>query len=540
VAIGSITIKIGAQTAGAVREISNVNDALGKQMTAGQKASAAIRAAAKPAAIAFAAVSAAAIKWAMMAAKANAAQAEFEGALRRTTGATDEQVKAANTYLASMSRMAAVSKGELRPAYLALASATQNTAQAQKLLGIALDISAQYHVPLAKATKALVAAEQGRYTQLQRMVPGLSKAAIASKDFAAVQAQLAEMTRGAAAESAQTATGRYRAFELQMKATQIAIGQGFLPVLEAALPIMTAFGALAKDHATTISALMKVVLVLSGAILALNAGLKVYNTVTDTAAAVTRIYQSIVQSTTLKVVAIRVATAAYAAAQWLLNAAMSANPIGLLVVALAALTAGLILAYKNSQTFRNIVGSLMGWISGTAIAIWHGLTAAVNALPAAFRAVWTVASTLLNVYFLPLKVQILALEAAWNVLSAALGRLGVWSALGAAIGRISSAISYLVGQVQSLISWISRIKWPSVPKFLSKLPGAPFMAPLPPAGAASLFAYPARRSGLPTGRAQTATASYTVNVYGAVDPEGTARAIRRVLEAHDRRQGRIT
>ena len=30
----------------------------------------------------------------------------------------------------------------------------------------------------------------------------------------------------------------------------------------------------------------------------------------------------------------------------------------------------------------------------------------------------------------------------------------------------------------------------------------------------------------------------TINVYGAVDPEGTARAIRRVLEKHDRRQGR--
>jgi uncharacterized membrane protein YgcG len=58
-----------------------------------------------------------------------------------------------------------------------------------------------------------------------------------------------------------------------------------------------------------------------------------------------------------------------AAAQWLVNAAMSANPIGIVVVALAALAAGLVYAYKNSETFRNIcdaafkaVGKIINWL----------------------------------------------------------------------------------------------------------------------------------------------------------------------------------
>lgn len=55
-----------------------------------------------------------------------------------------------------------------------------------------------------------------------------------------------------------------------------------------------------------------------------------------------------------------VATKAAAAGQWLLNAALSANPIGLVVVAVAALVAGLILAYNKSETFRNIVDKAMG------------------------------------------------------------------------------------------------------------------------------------------------------------------------------------
>lgn len=50
-----------------------------------------------------------------------------------------------------------------------------------------------------------------------------------------------------------------------------------------------------------------------------------------------------------------VASKAWAAVQWLLNAAMTANPIGLVVAAIALLVAGIILAYKHSETFRAIV-----------------------------------------------------------------------------------------------------------------------------------------------------------------------------------------
>lgn len=58
-----------------------------------------------------------------------------------------------------------------------------------------------------------------------------------------------------------------------------------------------------------------------------------------------------------KVAAIASAAAskAMAAGQWLLNAAMTANPIGLVVAAIALLVVGFIYAYKKSETFRDIV-----------------------------------------------------------------------------------------------------------------------------------------------------------------------------------------
>lgn len=72
------------------------------------------------------------------------------------------------------------------------------------------------------------------------------------------------------------------------------------------------------------------------------------NVVTDSA---------IVKNIALKAQTIATATAqkAAAAAQWALNAAMSANPITLVVIAIAALVAGFVVAYKKSETFREIV-----------------------------------------------------------------------------------------------------------------------------------------------------------------------------------------
>lgn len=53
------------------------------------------------------------------------------------------------------------------------------------------------------------------------------------------------------------------------------------------------------------------------------------------------------------------ATRTAAAAQWAWNAAMSANPIGLIVAAVVALVAGFVLLYRNSSKFRAIVQAVM-------------------------------------------------------------------------------------------------------------------------------------------------------------------------------------
>lgn len=80
-------------------------------------------------------------------------------------------------------------------------------------------------------------------------------------------------------------------------------------------------------------------------------------------------------------VAIRTATMLWAGAQAILNAALAANPIGLIVIAVAALVAGVIYAYKNFEGFRNVVNAVGGAIKTAALWIWDkGLKPAFTAL----------------------------------------------------------------------------------------------------------------------------------------------------------------
>jgi phage-related protein len=46
------------------------------------------------------------------------------------------------------------------------------------------------------------------------------------------------------------------------------------------------------------------------------------------------------------------------AAQWALNVAMDANPVGLLIIGIAALAAGVYYAYEKSETFRAVLSGI--------------------------------------------------------------------------------------------------------------------------------------------------------------------------------------
>ena len=77
---------------------------------------------------------------------------------------------------------------------------------------------------------------------------------------------------------------------------------------------------------------------------------------------------------------VRGATLAWTGAQWLLNAALSANPIGLVIAAVALLAAGFILAWKRSETFRDVVKGAFSAVASAGRFMWEKVLKPVFAL----------------------------------------------------------------------------------------------------------------------------------------------------------------
>lgn len=83
-------------------------------------------------------------------------------------------------------------------------------------------------------------------------------------------------------------------------------------------------------------------------------------------------------------------------AQAALNAVINANPVGLLVSALAALAAGLVTAYHTSETFRNVVDSAFDRIKDTAQTAIGAVVDWINELVAKLKGAAAALSNLKN------------------------------------------------------------------------------------------------------------------------------------------------
>ena len=142
----------------------------------------------KVAAAAFAAAAAAAaayaVKLAVDGVKAaiedEAAQGRLANALRNVTNATDAQIAAVEEQITKMSLAFGVADDALRPAFQRLATATGDLGQAQKALGLALDISAATGKNLDAVANSLGKAYEGNTSALARLGVGLSAAEIKS------------------------------------------------------------------------------------------------------------------------------------------------------------------------------------------------------------------------------------------------------------------------------------------------------------------------------------------------------------------------
>lgn len=243
-------------------------------------------------------------------------------------------------------------------------------------------------------------------------------------------------------------------------------------------------------------------------------------------------------------VAHRVATAAGAvvtgvmtAAQWALNAAMSASPIFLIVAGVALLVGAIVLAYKKSETFRRIVTGAFDAIQGAASAVVGWI-----------KSNWPL---LLAIITGPIGLAVLAVVKHWDTIKAAV--VGVKDRIaeafrnaGALVRTVFESMAEVARNVgdallapfravkdmiDSVIDAISNIDLGVVGDLLGK--GGDLLG--------SVFGRQAP-GGVVTSSSLTATPSTVINltVEGAIDPMSVGRQIVDLLTDYLRATGQTT
>jgi hypothetical protein len=207
--------------------------------TNGQRAMFILKNGAKAAAAGFLAIGAAAgaaavlgVKFAQMAMEDQRSQRQLAQALRASTKATDADIKTREKWIDTTARALGVADDKLRPAYARLVRSTKDADKAQRLLNLALNISAATSKPLEAVTNALARAQDGQLTGLLRLGVGLDKASIKGKTLADVQKTLETNFGGAAAAQADTYEGRVARLKVTFDELKESLGAKLLPVFD--------------------------------------------------------------------------------------------------------------------------------------------------------------------------------------------------------------------------------------------------------------------------------------------------------------------
>lgn len=483
---------------------------------------------------------------------------------------------------AAYKQLAAGVGGAMTGMGVPLEAATQQTGD---LITRAADLASVYGGTTQQAVEAMTSAYRGEYDSLQRLIPGISDAAVkqemaaqaaAGQTFATEEAAKASAiyatimgkstdAAGNFAKEADTTAGAQERAKAKFIDTAAALGEQLLPAVTTMMTYLTAFGTWVSEHIPLVTTLGAVIGGLALAVLAINGAMAVAAAAESAAAIATGLWSAAAGIGTI-------ATTAFATAMAVLT-----SPITLVVVAIAALIAIIVLLVKNWDTvaqaagtawefIKAAAGSALDWIKSAAAAVVDFLRSAWSALGDFLSGLWDKIKQAAQVAWEAVKIialaPILALKAAWDTWGS--GVIAIWekvksvgvaiwsaiqSAAQTALGAIMAPINAVKAAIEKVISLIkSALSFAG--SLLSKVPfigglfgGSRSAGPTP--GLAGRY-WSAAKGGTPSvaGRgllsARSAVASgggVNITVTGALDPVGVARQIRALLVAEDRRQG---
>lgn len=277
--------------------------------------------------------------------------------LASSLNVTQEELFATMATLTGVTGGAAEVSTQMRGALQALLAPTADAAKAMEEAGYASGQALIENLGFAGAIEFLTKAADDAGVPLQKYISSIEGQTIALALTGAqadeYQKKLAEMGKAQgvtnqAFDEATTGVGGaafgFAQLRAQAEVMAVSLGDGLAPALKVVMdnvkPLMDRVVDLSRRFSKADKDTQRLVITILAVVAAIGPVLIIVGkmiTIVGTAITVIK--------------AMKVAFAA-------LNATMLLNPIGLIVVAIAALIAGLVIAYKRSETFRNIVDLL--------------------------------------------------------------------------------------------------------------------------------------------------------------------------------------
>jgi len=134
-------------------------------------------------------------------------------------------------FLNSLKLQYGVTDNQLIPAYEQLLTTTRSLAASQNLTNVALDIAARQSISVTQAADALSKAYLGNTKSVGALGLGISKATLASGDFAAILKEITNITKGSAAVAADTFSGKLARIKVAADSAKESIGAGLVEAL---------------------------------------------------------------------------------------------------------------------------------------------------------------------------------------------------------------------------------------------------------------------------------------------------------------------
>jgi len=342
---------------------------------------------------------------------------------------------------------------------LSVQASTENADKAKLAYRAQKDALDEQYPSLTKMTEAQKAQYYAARDAIDQQYAG-AKAAAQYADKQVTAGKVIDLVRkklhGQAEEFSQTAAGRVQVFQAQIGALEGELGKALLPAIVAVTEKLTSLTEFFNQHKETTQILIGALAALSGILLTVSVSTKI-------ATAATKIY--------------RAATLAATAAQWLLNAAVEANPYVLAATAIAGLVAALVVLQLKYHAVTKAVDFLkdhlyilmavpvVGWLAtGIAYAIKYrnaigdAADKVANAFTAALKP-FQKAIAAIQAAFAGVRTEVhTLLSAISRVIDAFKWIIDNVKRLGGALGGIAGAVGGVAGKFGDASSSVNQFR----------------------------------------------------------------------------------